>query len=585
MTLVTMQDGTVVMRDGKVGTEQGCCCGGCNCSSSGSAPAVPSDAEKGLVWLEFSSCIGSGAAATVDAPAAASPCDYVGMSGPISGVTLTNKGSGYARLGRVEPTVSASVSGGTGATLSVTLSEEAEYLGDGCMEAPYWSVESVSVTAGGSGYSDGTAVTFSAASGDTVVSHAKAYAYVAIDPPQNETVLITTSGGTGATLAPSWSALPAGWPFATRPGATNPPFCAKPDRTTYEVTGWTISAAGTGYAVGDFVEITFATDADGQVVSAGSFEVTQVGGSGEIQAVTVNNGGSYGGSFTDALAEVVVESCVSGGAGRYYREDASVAPYVADVTVTVHQEEPSTGSGAAITATVEDDTASADFGKVVTLTVADGGTGYLKAPEACVLPDKLYVTWNGNTFEVPIRDGANNLLVCDNDYPNDGINCRKNGLPYAESQIFGIGTTSGSNAYGQVTGISCKCGGKLHVNLTLTFNCGECIGALALGPGTPLPYEWRGEARNNFSTTRYACARFDVDEDGCPVGDAVVFSWSETPREASVGSCTTFYGPLGNDPANINDVVNVETYERSSESCPCDEACDEAFSPTISLMP
>lgn len=27
MTLITFQDGKVVMRDGKVGTEQGCCCG------------------------------------------------------------------------------------------------------------------------------------------------------------------------------------------------------------------------------------------------------------------------------------------------------------------------------------------------------------------------------------------------------------------------------------------------------------------------------------------------------------------------------------------------------------------------------
>ena len=31
MTLITLQDGKVVMRDGKVGTEQACCCGGCCC--------------------------------------------------------------------------------------------------------------------------------------------------------------------------------------------------------------------------------------------------------------------------------------------------------------------------------------------------------------------------------------------------------------------------------------------------------------------------------------------------------------------------------------------------------------------------
>ena len=32
MTSITFQDGKVVMRDGKVGTEQGCCCGCCGCS-------------------------------------------------------------------------------------------------------------------------------------------------------------------------------------------------------------------------------------------------------------------------------------------------------------------------------------------------------------------------------------------------------------------------------------------------------------------------------------------------------------------------------------------------------------------------
>lgn len=33
MTLVTFQDGRVVMRDGKVGTEQACCCNPCCCNS------------------------------------------------------------------------------------------------------------------------------------------------------------------------------------------------------------------------------------------------------------------------------------------------------------------------------------------------------------------------------------------------------------------------------------------------------------------------------------------------------------------------------------------------------------------------
>jgi hypothetical protein len=510
------------------------------------------------------------------------------MAGAITGVTLTNAGSGYARLGRVEPTISASVSGGTGATFSVTLSEESENLGSGCMPAPYWTVASVSVTAGGSGYSDGAAVTFSAASGDTTVHAAAGRAYVEIDEPTDETFDIDSSG-TGAVLAAVWSALTEDdWADVRTP---NP--CPAPEKKTYALSSVTVTNGGSGYAQYDRIYISFPTTADGGVVDQAYIDVESVDGNGAIQSVFVSPddgnyvegpGGIYIGSLTDELADVVVNSCVSNGAGKYFREDAAEPPYVASVTVTVNQEDPSTGSGAAISATVEDDTADADFGKVVSLTLDNGGAGYLSAPSACVLPDKLYVEWNGNSFEVPIRTGLNNLAVCDSGYPADGINCRKNGLPYAESQIFGIGTTQGSRATGQVTGVSCKCGGKLHLNLTLTFDCGECVGVLALGPGTPFPYEWQGSDRANFSRTRYACARFDVDEDGCPVGDALLLSWTTDP--VSDGSpCTTFFGPLGNNPANINDVVNVETYERSPDDCPCDDACDEAFSPTISLMP
>lgn len=547
-----------------------CCNGGvgCDCSVGGTFPAIPSDDTKGLVWLEFSSCIGSGATATVDAPAAASPCDYEGMAGPISGATITNNGSGYARLGRVEPTITASVSGGSSATLAITLSQESEYLGDNCMEVPWWAVQSVSVTAGGSGYSDGAAVTFSAASGDTVVSHAKAYAYVVIDSPQNETVSITTTGGTSATLVPTWSALPPGAPYATRPGGTNPPFCGKPDRTTYEVSGWTISAAGTGYAVGDFVEITFATDADGQVVSAGSFEVTQVGGSGEIQAVTVNNGGSYGGSLTGELSEVVVESCVLGGNGKYYREDASEPPYVATVTVTVHQEAPSTGSGAVITATVEDDTASSDFGKVVSLTVDDGGTGYLSPPLACDIPDTLYITWGALSVSIPARfdlapgvdppwqplGGAYDTICGSYFSVNDG-----EGDPYCRGGVVNPFPGDAGNltelavGYAIEPGLECKCGGKLTVRLVLGFVCQECVATNSGPPGQEVATV---EVAQNKSRVREACFRFEVDEEGCPVGDAVLVSW-------------------------IDGEMNVFC----AEPCDCLDDCDDRILPQISFLP
>lgn len=322
--------------------------------------------EDSIVPLEFSSCIGSKAAGTATIE-----------GGSVTGVTLTDGGSGFARLGRVEPTVTASVSGGSGATLSVTLAEQSENLGDGCMPAPYWEVDSVSVTAGGTGYSDGISVTFSVASGDTQITAAKAYAYVGFDEPANATVTVTSSGS-GASLTPTWSTTTQPAPPIDRGGATSPPDCEKPPRDAYTVTGFTIGSAGSGYAVDDAVDISFALASDGVIYPGepGAFAVDTVDGNGAITAVRVDYGGVYGGAFTDALAEVVVESCTAN-AGHYYREDASEAPYVATVTVHPENASPSAGTGDSITAVVDDDTSSGTFGHILSLSLSAGGSGFL----------------------------------------------------------------------------------------------------------------------------------------------------------------------------------------------------------------
>lgn len=320
--------------------------------------------EDSIVPLEFSSCIGSGATGTATIE-----------GGSVTGVTLTDGGSGFARLGRVEPTVTASVSGGSGATLSVTLAEQSENLGSGCMPVPYWKVDSVSVTAGGTGYSDGIAVTFSAASGDTQITAAKAYAYVGFDEPANATVTVTSSGS-GASLTPTWSTTTQPSPPIDRGGATSPPHCEKPPRDAYIVTGFIINNGGSGYSVDDAIDILFAQSVDGVVNDNGYFAVDAVDGNGAITAVRVDYGGTYGGAFTDALADVVVEAC-HGDAGHYYREDANEPPYVATVTVHPENASPSAGFGDTIVATVDDDPTSATFGKIISLSVTAGGSGFL----------------------------------------------------------------------------------------------------------------------------------------------------------------------------------------------------------------
>jgi hypothetical protein len=541
------------------GTCSKCC--DCDCSSVGFEPAIASDAERGLVWLEFSSCIGSGAAGTVDAPAAFSPCDYEAAAGPITAATLTNGGSGYAVLGRVAPTVTASVTGGSGAALSVTLSEEAEYLGDGCLEVPFWTVDGVAVTSGGSGYTDGVAVAFTAASGDTTVFSAAGRAYVDIDEPENETFTITTASGSGAVLSAVWELLPSDQWVSTR--AASP--CEPPPKKTYRLVSVSVTNGGSGYAQFETISIGFPSSDDGIAHEAAFIDVDTVDGSGAITAVFVapNDGnfnagpaGKYVGSVTDVLNAVVVNSCVSNGVGKYYREDADEPPYVATVTVTVSQEAPSTGSGASVTATVEDDTASADFGKVSALTLVDGGSGYLEPPAACTLPDTLHIDWNGNTFEVPIIAGGESV-VCNN---NALQNC-----------AGGIGST-GSYALGSISGVSCKCGGRLHMTIELTFVCTECVPI----DGTNFSLSERG----NFLDRRVACARFEVDETGCPVGDAVIFDWQQGGRIIVSGCLAPSPHCLGCRPYEGPDGAVY-----TADPCICDEGCDQEFPPTISLMP
>lgn len=146
------------------------CCG-CNlCTGGKKLPQTLTvtfdnlpDSDKGpyLCFLKVSSCFGSGASVVVEAPGGMPGVD----SGPISKVSITNGGSGYALLGRVKPTVTASGSGneriaptitataptGEGAILGVTLAHSGDY----------WLVDRVNVKSGGSGYANGSAVEFS----------------------------------------------------------------------------------------------------------------------------------------------------------------------------------------------------------------------------------------------------------------------------------------------------------------------------------------------------------------------------------------------------------------------------------------
>lgn len=419
------------------------CCG-CAACETGSLPstitvtlhdfphALPYQGPD-LIYLGFDSCFGSGAAARVTAPGGDPAVD----KGPIASVSITNSGSGYAKLGRVEPSVTASGGSGTGATLAVTLAEDA----DGC-GIPFWKVDSVSV-ADGTGYADGDPVTFTIAEGDTEASAASATIHTTRNEPTlsasaplgsgaaftlsytknagtPETWTISsvsvTSGGTGyhggdsltisldtddveqaaayAQIVTSRSepTLSASVSSETGSGAT----LSVSLSATYDPGGdaWAVSSlgiedGGSGYAVDDAISISV-DDGEQAPYEAAYAYVSSVDENGAITGIEIGYGGVYykdegiitsvalyyGGAYYKDDG-VPVSVSVDGG-GVYYREDSAETPYVADVTVSIYQSSPSTGAGAIITATVGDDPGDpATFGTITGLTIEDGGDGYL----------------------------------------------------------------------------------------------------------------------------------------------------------------------------------------------------------------
>lgn len=357
--------------------------------------------------VTVTSTSGSGSGATFDVTLAQSQDSNGRDQWAVSKVTMTG-GTGYetydflafgvaegdteleaalARLaiGRAAPTLT--LPGNATGTVST------QFTGDA------YSVSAVTVTDGGSGYADGEFLIFDKAADDVTVFNATAIARVAYTEPQNATVSVSSTGGSGAVLEPVWA-------------LTEAPEWYAPNVKVYRLAGVTVVNGGTGYADYDPISISFPSAADGAQLAFDFLDADIVGPNGEIQQVYIEpaDGGQWRGARTDALESVWLgqggsyykddpdarEVFVTYGGvyyredqdsklvavtdgGAYYREDASLPPYIATVTVNINQgyNTPSDGDGAVITATVEDDPQSPDFGKITGLTVDDGGDGYL----------------------------------------------------------------------------------------------------------------------------------------------------------------------------------------------------------------
>ena len=348
--------------------------------------------------------------------------EYDGTPGPIKKVQIDSAGSNYARLGRQEPTLAFSGSG-SGATFTPAFKSQK----DKC-DLDYWLIESVSVTGGGgSGYVDGEQLAITLATANDK-SDAAGQARVYTREIPTVTAKTASVSGSGASFS------------VTLTKSDDVP-------RTWAVSGVTLTGGGSGYS--GSVPVAFTVGGSGTKVSNATATAT-ADNTGAIASVTLGSGGSY---YLDSGKAVETKTTAG---GHYYRENKSLAPYVADVTVTVNQTLPSAGSGATITATVEGSTGSDKFGQITKLTVTEGGSDYqiLGGPLDCTYygPCGIGLEFRGNGKPAELTFG-------DAVFRTDQVLGDCNTLPTSASVLHSIGEGSVTLAAGGAwdNKVACPC--------------------------------------------------------------------------------------------------------------------------------
>jgi hypothetical protein len=257
---------------------------------------------------------------------------------------------------------------GQGASISPTLNPT------GTPEAATWGISSTAIS-GGSNYTVGEQVIVRAADGETLSD--AILEMTEIDPqfyrgePDFDLFPSNSAGGSGVVLSfltyEFWFGFPPRWAI-------------------YEAS---VQAGGSGYSVGDI--ITPGTTS-GVVESPAEIYVAEVDENGAVLSVFVGvEGAAYsttsGTAYGAALAATVLQSgefygtddgkiiavSITNG-GRYYREDPSLPPLVAEATVSISGG-PGIIDGTAVPV-IDAEVGSATFGKVVQVNVTSGGSGY-----------------------------------------------------------------------------------------------------------------------------------------------------------------------------------------------------------------
>lgn len=377
-----------------------------------------------LLSVSFeATCFGSGVAATVTAPGGDNP-------GPISSVTLTNNGSGYAEVGRSAPTLTVANVGTTQADFTIELENSQDVCG-----RDYWSVSAIKIGAQGKGYVDGEPLALTASKKDTVVIAATGSLHTIRAQPEIE---ISFPNGTGATFTvglvsngnqpETWSisditfegttsgfideqkakiagpglvtVLPAAAYAATKriaptlsvtvdsSGGVGATFTATLEETgntpaTWRVADLIIESVGIGYENGEPLVATVLGGVE-VVPMTGTITVNQ---NGEVESVFVAVSGEYY-EATDELESVLLVDAgqfyqdtgqlnaitITDG-GSYYKTDDKAKVYVQAIKGSISPG-PVSGSPTFITGKVDESVNSSTFGQVTSLKIDGGGGNY-----------------------------------------------------------------------------------------------------------------------------------------------------------------------------------------------------------------
>ena len=411
-----------------------------------------------LLSLSFAgSCYGSGAAGTVEGRG-----EDVG-AGPLVSVELTEAGSGYAKFGRSAPTLEVANKGDVAATMTVTLASKK----DEC-NVDYWEVDSVSITDGGQGYTNGQAVTFSLAPGDVQETEATATLQAKNSEP---TLTATASPGTGAEF-----------------------------KITLQETGadpvkyWTVSSVSvtgktSGYVDGDTLDF----EAGEGVTSAGVAEATihtkrfeptleATGGSGTGAEFSVELASNKDSPETWRVESVAVSGATSGYvdgdtlsfSGDNVTEETSAVATIKTVRVepTITASAPG-GSDAQLTVVLAPNGTMPETWRIDDVTIVDGGSGYPEQGGTVDLDIGSATEQDAAVVEFYTIGGAiAGFFIYGGSYYEDAgeiesVSVDSGGSYYASvGEIESVSVDSGGSYYasvGEIESVSVDSGGSYYV--------------------------------------------------------------------------------------------------------------------------